>query len=208
MLEQLFGSHTRVLLLRLFLDHPENAYYVREITRLLDTQVHSVRRELENLQAFGLLVVVEPPTEQAGSELEAGKISSAKEEAQKKYYRLNKDFVLYAELRALFVKARLLIERDLVEKVQKVGRINYLALTGMFVGFQDWPTDIFIVGNINREKLQRLVRGFEKELQRPINYTTMTKQEFLYRREVTDRFVFTILENKKIVVIDTFSQSS
>jgi hypothetical protein len=199
MLEQLFGSRTRVLLLRLFLDHEDDVYFVREITRLLGSQVNSVRRELENLESFGLLKVVPAPSDAEGEDVN-------EVDKQKKYYGLNKEFVLYTELRSLFLKARLLIEKDLVERMQKLGRIQYLALTGLFVGLPDWPTDIFIVGQVTKEKIKRLIRHFEKELQQEINYTVMTKQEFLYRREVTDRFIFSILENKKIVVIDTISE--
>ena len=55
MLEQLFGSRTRTKLLRLFLMHPERAFYIRELTRLIDTQINSVRRELQNLQSGGVI---------------------------------------------------------------------------------------------------------------------------------------------------------
>jgi hypothetical protein len=207
MLEQLFGSRTRVLLLRLFLDHPDEAYFVRELTRLLGKQVYSIRRELENLTSFGLLKEVPAPLDaDDSSEKPKGKKKGAKKKtnAQKKYYALNTGFVLYPELRAVFVKGRLLIEKDLVEKIQSVGKISYLVLTGMFVGLKDWPTDIFIVGSVNKAKLKKAIDHFEHELQRPINYTVMTKQEFQYRREITDRFIFNILENERIVVIDTF----
>lgn len=200
MLEQLFGSRTRVLLLRLFLDHPGQAYYVREIARLLGTQINSVRRELENLESFGLIL----PTASGSASGSLSRETKGKEsDAQKKYYTMNQDFVLYAELKALFLKARLLIERSLVEKLQKIGRIRYLALTGLFAGLSDWPTDIFLVGQIQKKKMQRLIHYFEKELQHEIKYTVMTKSEFLYRREVTDRFIFNILEHPKIVVIDS-----
>ena len=190
MLEQLFGSRTRVLLLRLFLDYPDKAFYVRELARTLGSQLHSIRRELENLELLGLLKVV--------PELE----NKEEGDTQKKYYVMNVDFILYPELRALFLKARLLIEKDLVRHLQQIGRIQYLALTGMFVGLTEWPTDIFIVGNVHRKKIRMLIRRFEKELHQAINYTIMTKHEFKYRREITDRFIFNILENKKIVIID------
>ena len=55
MLEQLFGSRTRVKLLRLFLLNPEDKYYVREITRLVSEQINSVRRELSNLESLDLI---------------------------------------------------------------------------------------------------------------------------------------------------------
>jgi hypothetical protein len=45
MIEQLFGSKTRVKLLKLFFSNPNRSFYVREITRTIDEQINSVRRE-------------------------------------------------------------------------------------------------------------------------------------------------------------------
>jgi len=55
MLEQLFGSKTRVMLLRLFLNNPEKFYFVRELTRSLETHLNSIRRELSNLESIGII---------------------------------------------------------------------------------------------------------------------------------------------------------
>jgi len=57
--ESLFGSKTRVRLLNLFLEHPERPFYVREITRKVDAQLNSVRRELQNLIALNIINEVE-----------------------------------------------------------------------------------------------------------------------------------------------------
>ena len=54
-LDKLFGSKTRAKLLGLFFDNPEKSYYVREITRVIEEQINSVRRELNNLSALGLV---------------------------------------------------------------------------------------------------------------------------------------------------------
>ena len=214
MLEQLFGSRTRVLMLRLFLEHHDDVFFVRQLTRLLGAQVYSVRRELENLVSFGVLQEAAAPRIPSGGEknmpqgngTEGKKNASTKKgkeaEGQKKYYALNKSFVLYPELKALFTKGRLLIEKELVEKIEGAGKIQLLILTGMFVGLQQWQTDMFIVGQVNKDKLRSVIEHFEKELQQPINYTVMTKEEFHYRRDITDRFIFNILENDRIVVID------
>src|SRR5438067_8936356 len=56
MVEQLFGSKTRVKLLQLFYSNPNRAFYVREITRKIDEQINSVRRELANLLNTGIIV--------------------------------------------------------------------------------------------------------------------------------------------------------
>ena len=55
MVEQLFGSKTRVKLLRLFYSNPNRSFYVREITRKIDEQINSVRRELANLLNVGII---------------------------------------------------------------------------------------------------------------------------------------------------------
>src|SRR6266702_1679533 len=56
MIEQLFGSKTRVKLLQLFYGNPNRSFYVREITRKIDEQINSVRRELANLLNVGIIV--------------------------------------------------------------------------------------------------------------------------------------------------------
>src|SRR5476649_1380607 len=55
MIEQLFGSKTRVKLLQLFYANPNRSFYVREITRKIDEQINSVRRELSNLLSIGII---------------------------------------------------------------------------------------------------------------------------------------------------------
>ncbi len=55
MVEQLFGSKTRVKLLQLFYGNPNRSFYVREITRKIDEQINSVRRELSNLLSIGII---------------------------------------------------------------------------------------------------------------------------------------------------------
>ena len=56
MIEQLFGSKTRVKLLQLFLANPGRSFYVRELTRKIDEQINSVRRELSNLMELSLQI--------------------------------------------------------------------------------------------------------------------------------------------------------
>lgn len=196
MLEHLFGSKARVKLLRIFLNHPENSYYVRELTRLTKLQINAVRRELDNLQKLGLIVTFK-------QEKEGVKIKRARRNKQeKKYFQINASHVLFPELKALMLKAQLLLEHDMTSRIAKMGAIKYLALTGIFVGFIGAPTDLFVVGNIKKDRLLKLVRQFELELNYEINFTLMTPSEYKYRKDITDRFLYSILENKKIVVVD------
>jgi hypothetical protein len=82
MIEQLFGSKTRVKLLQLFYSNPNRQFYVREITRKIDEQINSVRRELANLLSIGLI----------GSEDTNNKL----------YYEVNQKYEYYQPLSAIF----------------------------------------------------------------------------------------------------------
>jgi predicted transcriptional regulator len=55
MIDALFGSKTRVKLLHLFLNNPGQSFFVREITRKIDEQINSVRRELANMIQVGII---------------------------------------------------------------------------------------------------------------------------------------------------------
>lgn len=192
-LEQLFGSKTRARLLGLFLQNPGKAFFVRELTRKIDAQLNSVRRELQNLVEIGFVIEEAQP-----------KTNSKALADKKRFYRVNKDFILYNDLRSLFSKVQLLLKKNLVQEIQGKGNIDYLAFTGRFVGSTSVPTDILIVGSIDQKNLQKVISAFEGELGHEINYTLMTREEFTYRKQITDRFLFSILESDKVVMVDTF----
>ena len=205
MLEQLFGSKTRVRLLRLFLNNSKDAFFVRELTRKIGAQINAVRNELDNLVDMDLVsVVTDVDTE--GDADEAARPKNRRSAQQRKYYRMNMDSLLYPELRALFMKAQVMLEKDFVRKLTAAGPVSYLALTGFFVSEEPSPTDLLIVGKLNRDKLANVIKNFEREVGREVNYTVLTPQEYRYRRDVTDRFLYSILESRKLVVIDTMSE--
>lgn len=182
MLEQIFGSRTRVKLLRLLLTNPKSSYFVRELTRKIGERINSVRRELGNLERIGLLFV--------------------EEKGQKKYYKANINHILFPELKSLILKSQLTLERNLARSLKGIGQISYLALTGIFTSAKDSQTDVLIVGKVNRQKLKRLIARFRKDFNHRIRYTVMSKKEFEYRNNMTDRFIYNIMENKLIVIID------
>jgi len=208
MLEQLFGSKARVKLLKLFFSNPEKYYFLRQLARDLKLQLNSVRREIENLENLGIIMQVDYSAPKAGQtektppDKEKTLLPDDQKKILKKFYIINADFVLYQELRTLFIKSQFLLERKFIERVQEIGKLRYFALTGYFVGNDGMTTDILAVGSINRQKLAVMIKQFEKEINHEINYTVMNYQEFKYRKDITDRFLYNILENKKIIIIN------
>jgi len=206
MLEQLFGSKTRVRLLRLFLNNAKGAFFVRELSRKIGAQINAIRNELENLEEMGIIsVVTDVESSEEDAEIAAkGKVRRSAQ--QRKYYRLNTESLLYPEMRALFMKSQVMLEKDFIRKLSAAGQISYLALTGFFVSEEPCPTDLLIVGKLNADKLSRVIKDFERSIGREVNYTTFTPQEYRYRRDVTDRFLYSILESRKLVVVDTITE--
>ena len=87
MIDALFGSKTRVKLLHLFLNNPNRAFYVREITRKIDEQINSVRRELANMLNVGII--------------------KSDSSDNKLYYEVNQQYTYYTPLRAIFADEKL-----------------------------------------------------------------------------------------------------
>ncbi len=198
MLEQLFGSKTRVKLLRLFMNQPTQPYYLRELARLLKTQLNSVRREINNLEKIGMIKSIQLTEPPVGSEGFKKKTRGG----AKKYYLTDTHFVLFPELKALLLKAELLLEQNLIKKIEQLANPRLFILTGVFVGREGASTDMLMVGSINKTKMAKLVAELERELGRGINYTVMSNNEYKYRQDITDRFLYDILEGQKIVMVD------
>lgn len=190
MFEQLFGSKTRVKLLSLFLNNPNRPYYVREITRKVDEQINSVRRELSNLLAIGII--------------------RSESNNNRLYYEANQDYQFYAPLRSIFTNIaqdepdlqETLEDDDLVKRLRGVGHVQLAIKTGTFVRDESAGTDLFIVGDVNRSRVSKLVAEIEQEEGHEINFTVMTPEDFDYRRRLNDRFLSSVLQSKKIVLID------
>ena len=182
MLQHLFGTTTRYLILRVLVFNPDHPYTIAELRRKLHITDAAVRAELQRLMATQLV------RETAG---ETGKS-----------YHFAKEAAIFPELRALFLKAQLLTEYDFGKKILGIGRIAYAVLTGYFTNVPEAKTDIFIVGTVNRMKLRRLVRRFQHDMDHDVRYTVLSKKEYQYRNDITDRFLYDILENRKIVLID------
>jgi hypothetical protein len=84
-METLLSSMARVKILKLFLLNPDNRYYQREIERETEQSLRAVQREVERLEAIGLL--------------------ARSKEGNRVFYQVNPEFLLLAELTALFEKA-------------------------------------------------------------------------------------------------------
>ena len=153
MIEQLFGSKTRVKLLQLFYSNPNRSFYVREITRKIDEQINSVRRELSNLLSIGIIV--------------------SDSNNNRLYYEVNQKYKYYDPLQQIFSggvnktikKTQLLSDEDSYNcnDLNSVGHIELAVFTGQFTRDDSAGVDILVVGDINPNALSKYVNDLEKK---------------------------------------------
>jgi hypothetical protein len=177
MLKRLFTSNTRIKLLTLFLANPDEEYFIRELTRKLDEQINSVRRELDNLKKLGLL--------------------RAKTKNRKKFYIVNKNFILFNELKSIILKA-ISDKENIAKKITHFGDIDVIVLSGVFVE-KDTPIDLLLVGNVDRKRLEDFFTN-ELETKKPVKFSIMSKEEFLYRRKCSDQFLHNIFSDPDNII--------
>jgi hypothetical protein len=185
MLEQIFSSATRTKVINFFCLHSEEQIFVRELTRRLEGQLNSIRRELDNLTKFGFLKY----------ETKQGK----------KFYSVNKKFSLLPELKNLVFKAITLEEMRIANKMSKISGLGMLIFTGRLTNAPT-KTDVLIVGKVSKKDffkyLEKIAEGMTEELR----YTFLSRSDYAYRAEVTDKFVYDIMSNEHIVVVDKISK--
>ena len=205
-MEQLFGSKTRVKLLKLFMSSPNRSFYVREITRKIEEQINSVRRELANLLSLGII--------------------TSDSTNNKLYYEVNQKYENYEALRLLFTgkktratKADTTVAADdkkdkkeagkVMDLVtvdegiwEKVGNIAGLLYSGAFTRDDSSPVDVLVVGDVTSSRVESAVAELEKEKNRELRYAIMELDEWLYRRQVNDKFFTQIMSAKNQVVKD------
>ncbi len=199
MVEQLFGSKTRVKLLQLFYSNPNRSFYVREITRKIDEQINSVRRELSNLLSIGII--------------------TSDNTNNKLYYEVNQKFEFYDPLQQIFgggvkptkPKKATAAAGEITEEapsatddhgLKAVGHIDLAVYTGQFTRDESSGIDILIVGEVNPNALKKFVDELEAKENKSIRYAVMSLPDFQYRQQIRDRFAVAIISAKKQVIVD------
>ena len=205
MIENLFGSKTRYKLLKLFVSNPNQSFYVREITRKIDEQINSVRRELQNLLSIGVI-----KSDSSNNRL---------------YYEVDQKFEKYQALVNLFSQpagaggraksaasgkdedgsaadSSADAARKSSGKERALGNVSLVVLSGIFTRDKSTPADLLIVGNVTPSSLKAYVEDLESTIDGEVRYMIMDEEQFAYRRQIRDRSISLMLAGKLVVKVD------
>lgn len=189
----LFGSKTRVKLLNLFFNSPDQKFYVREISRTIDEQVNSVRRELTNLESVG---VVKSSTED-----------------RKIYYQANQRFKYYLPLRVIFAGVTIGDDISVDKKTSDIDKwqselsyiqneVELLVLFGVLANDPKSNIDMLLVGDNYGHKLSEWASKIENKEGRELNYMILSMEDFYYRYTTQDTFIKGLFKSNHKVIFD------
>lgn len=195
----LFGSQVRVKILRLFLLNPTEVFQTEDITSKSKVKLPDARKEVNLLKKIG---VIENKTVLKDVEIKRG----AKKTVEKKKitgFQLNANFPFLTPLKNLIISETPLNRDEISKRFRTVGKVKFLALSGMFLDEPEARVDVFLVGdNLNRKLIENVLRSIEAEVGKELSYGALETAEFLYRLSVYDKFVRDILDFRHDRVID------
>jgi hypothetical protein len=166
-----------------FLMNTGEEFFIRELTRKLNEQINSIRRELDNMKKMGFL--------------------KSKTKNRKKYYYVNKDFILLEDLRNIIIKA-LSSNQEIGKNIVKLGDIKLLVLSGQFINLPTTNVDMLLVGDIDKEKLAKYLNE-ELRTERAVKFSILKEDDYKYRINCKDKFVTDIINdpNNQILIDKT-----
>ncbi len=184
MLETILGSKLRVKVLGWLFTHPDERYFVRQLTSLLREDSTNVSRELIRLEKTGVLV--------------------STKEGKQKYYQANRKSPIYDELHGLIVKTTGVVDVLRSALAPSAGRIKVAFVFGSIASGNEDKTsdiDVMVVGAISFGDVVSLLSSAEEKLGREINSVVSPISEFKQKVRDDHHFVKTVLEDEKIFLI-------
>ncbi|MFH1619674.1 MAG: nucleotidyltransferase domain-containing protein [bacterium] len=176
-------SKARKALLAIFFTNPEQEYFTRQLERLSGIYAANLQRELLKMEDGGLL-----------ESRHLGKL---------KLYKLNMRHPLYSELKSLVAKT-IGLEEIIRSGISAVKGVTAACIYGSFARGEERSNsdiDVLIIGNnIDEDNLIRVLKSLEEKLQREINYSLYSSEDWRKRKKAKDSFIVEVMKQPKIMI--------
>ncbi len=183
MLKDIFVSEVRVKILKIMMLNPTKQYHVRALVREVGTEINAVRRELSRLTNLGLL--------------------RKRQSSNRIYYTVDTNSLYYPELLSLVAKETHIGE-SIINNAKYLGNVKYVLLSRAYLRGRVstvLDVDLFIVGSVNLEVLEKIVKAEQIRVGRDFNYSVMGEEEFIFRKRRNDQFIAKVLSQSRTMLI-------
>ncbi len=177
-LGKLFGSETRVKIMRLFLFNQEKVFDLKTISVRVKSPRAKVRKEISTLLRMKLIkrLVIRKKPKGPG-------------------FMLNKDFRYLLQLQNFLTDIEPLHDKELIRRMSKLGTIRLIVISGVFIHHPETRVDILIVGDgMRKSRVERLMKSLEAEIGKELKYAYFSTDDFKYRLGMFDKLVRDILD--------------
>ena len=193
-LGKLFGSGTRVKILKFFLLNQDTGFAVTEIAARLRVKPPFIRSEMKDLVAIGFVKPKVVITTVQGVRKTSKKKSNG--------FIANKDFGLTQPLRDLLIDSGGMHISDIGARFAGTGKITLFIVSGIFMHDNDRMADLMIVGDrLDRKMIEGEIKKLESEVGKELRYALFDTEEFMYRLKMYDKLLRDVLDypHEKIV---------
>lgn len=190
-LEKIFGSESKVRVMRLFLFNQKATYTLNAVMERTQVSSATARRELSNLEKMGLvkrkILRLQKPEKTSSKK----KVKSVKSTV----WIVHEQFPFINQLEILLVNTVELLRGDLVKTLSKVGRLKLVIVSGVFTHNSESRVDLLLVGDaLKKRAIQNVIKNIESEVGKELRYAAFETADFQYRLSVYDKLIRDILD--------------
>ena len=197
-LENIFGSNSKVKIIKLFLFNHESVYGVGEVADRAKVSRTVAKREIINLENASFL---KPRSFSKEVKIQRDrKIVFGHKKAEG--WMLDYKFPYLEAVYNFFSELSVFNPKDLENRLSKAVKVQLLIISGLFIKNADSRVDLLIVGDgVKEDTLETIIKNIESEIGREIKYAVFETSEFKYRLSVFDKLIRDILDypHEKIV---------
>ncbi len=170
-------SKLRAKLLAFYFSRPGAELYLSELAREIKDDPMNLSRELSKLEKENIFI---------------SRISG-----MQKYYKLNKNYLFYNELKNIVAKT-VGVESSLAEILKGERAIKFCFIYGSYAtgaDKADSDIDLFIIGEASAiDQIADKIGGLEKKIRREINYRFFSEADFKKALKEKNSFIINIIK--------------
>jgi DNA-binding transcriptional ArsR family regulator len=182
-IDAIFPRTRQAVLAATFL-HPDRWWYLSDLARYLGVRPSSLQRELATLVEAEIL--------------------RQRREGNRIYFQPNPDCPFLAELQGLMLKTVGLV--DVLHEVLEpfTNRIDWAFVYGSIARSEELAAsdvDLMIIGRVGLADIAPALRQAERRLNRPVNSTVYSREEFATQLTARRPFLHAVLEGAKLFIL-------
>lgn len=195
-LEKIFGSSSKVKIMRIFLFNPGTSYDLDSISTRAKVPMEVARKDIKLLQDISLI------KRKSFTKTIKGKKGAPSKKRRVRGWMLNEEFSYLLPLQNFLIHTSLLQDREIIKKVSRIGKIKLLIISGVFIQEVESRVDLLIVGDgLKKSSLDSIMKNIEAEVGKELSYAAFETTDFQYRLGMYDKLIRDILDypHRKII---------